>query len=111
MEKAFKLDGLQIEAILDKLVPLIAKPEDHGFFRALLEIKAEESTSGQFACFVNRLLKTASARFRVELSDGRWWVVDTQPEPASSRWVHNHETVDAAFDAAKKCYEWSSVTA
>jgi hypothetical protein len=55
---ALKLDAMQIESILDRLVPLIAKPEDHGFFRGVLRLKAEASTSGQFACFVNKLLKS-----------------------------------------------------
>ena len=52
-----KLDASQIETILDKLVPLIAAPEDHSFFRGLLRIKAEESTSGEFALLINKLLK------------------------------------------------------
>lgn len=57
MEAAFKLDDMQIENIIDKMVPLIAAPEDHEFFRAVLRIKAEESSSGAFAAFVNKLLK------------------------------------------------------
>lgn len=59
MDAAHKLDDLQIESILDKLVPLIAAPEDQGFFRGLLEIYASEVSSGQFAHFVNGLLKEA----------------------------------------------------
>jgi hypothetical protein len=57
MHASLKLDDMQIETILDKLVPLIAKPEDYGFFRGLLRIKAEESSSGSFAAFVSTLLK------------------------------------------------------
>jgi hypothetical protein len=57
MDAAFKLNDMQIENIIDKLVPLIAAPEDHEFFRALLRIKAEESSSGAFAAFVSKLLK------------------------------------------------------
>ena len=57
MEAAFKLDDMQIENIIDKTVPLIAAPEDHEFFRAVLRIKAEESSSSAFAAFVNKLLK------------------------------------------------------
>ena len=57
MEQAFKFDGMQIEAILDKLVPLIAAPDDHEFFRGVLWIKAENSSSGEFAAFVSKLLK------------------------------------------------------
>ena len=62
MDKAFKLDAMQIESIIDRLVPLIAKPEDHEFFRGVLRIKAEESTSGHFAHFVNTLLKSCAAK-------------------------------------------------
>ena len=60
MSEAFKLNAEQIERIIDKVVPLIAEPEDHGFFRGVLAIKAEECTSGQFAFFVSRLLKQAA---------------------------------------------------
>jgi hypothetical protein len=56
LRQAFKLNGMQIENIIDKLVPLIAAPEDHDFFRAILQIKAEESSSGHFAFFVSQLL-------------------------------------------------------
>jgi len=57
---AHKLDAMQIETILDKLVPQIAAPEDYGFFRGVLRIKAEESSSGEFAAFVSKLLKAAT---------------------------------------------------
>ena len=60
MKNKQKLDAKQIEAILDKLVPIIAAPKDHGVFRGILRIQAENSTSGQFAAFVNKLL-TANA--------------------------------------------------
>lgn len=59
LPQVFKLDPLQIENILDRLVPRIAAPEDQEFFRGVLRIKAEESSSGEFACFVNKLLKAA----------------------------------------------------
>lgn len=58
MEATFKLNAAQIESIIDRLVPVIASPEDQEFFRGVLYIKAEESTSGQFAYFVSRLLKS-----------------------------------------------------
>lgn len=61
MDAAFKLNDMQIEAIIDKLVPVIAAPEDHEFFRAVLRIKAEESSSGHFAYFVSTLLKSVAA--------------------------------------------------
>lgn len=52
-----KLDAAQIERIIDKVVPLIADPQDHEFFRGILFIKAENSTSAAFAAFVGTLLE------------------------------------------------------
>lgn len=52
-----KLNALQIESILDKLVPLIADEKDHEFFRGVLQIKAEICSSADFTVFVNKLLK------------------------------------------------------
>ena len=59
MDKAHKLTDLQIETILDRLVPLVAAPEDQEFFRGVLRLKAESCSSGHFAHFVNGLLKEA----------------------------------------------------
>jgi hypothetical protein len=56
MNAQHKLTDEQITKILDRLVPLIAKPEDHGFFRGILFIKAQESSSSQFAAFIHKLL-------------------------------------------------------
>lgn len=56
MDAVFKFDDEQIDAILDRLVPLIAAPEDHELFRGVLRIKAEESTSAAFAAFCHTLL-------------------------------------------------------
>lgn len=53
---AHYLDGQQIEAILDKLVPVIAAPEDREFFRGVLRIKFESMNSANTARFVRRLL-------------------------------------------------------
>lgn len=53
------LDSAQIKSILDKLVPLIAKPEDYEFFRGVLAVKAETSTAPAFGYFVAKLLKEA----------------------------------------------------
>ena len=61
MHKAHKLDGIQIENIMDKLVPLIADPNDHEFFRGVLSIYAEECSSGHFAHFVSDLLREGGA--------------------------------------------------
>lgn len=55
---AAKLNPLQIESILDRLVPLIADKQDHDFFRGVLQIKAENCSSAEFTMFVNKLLKT-----------------------------------------------------
>lgn len=41
---------------VDKLVPLIALPEDHEFFYGVLRIKAESCTAASFSYFVNKLL-------------------------------------------------------
>ncbi len=54
-----KLDPAEIEQIVNKLVPLIAAPEDEGFFRGVLTIVAMERSSASFADFVNQLLKKA----------------------------------------------------
>lgn len=56
MDPSHKFSDPQIESILDRLVPLIAAPEDRDFFRGVLQIKAEETSSGHFAYFVSRLL-------------------------------------------------------
>lgn len=53
---AFKFDAEQIENIVNKIVPLVAAPEDHEFFRGILKIKASESTSSEFSYFVSQLL-------------------------------------------------------
>lgn len=52
-----KFNGAQIEEIIDRVVPLIVKPEDHSFFRGILHIKAESCrSSAEFSCFVAKLL-------------------------------------------------------
>lgn len=61
-DNTFKLDAQQIKSIVERIVPLIAAPEDHEFFRGVLTIKAEESTSSQFAFFISNLLKKAGAK-------------------------------------------------
>ena len=59
---ATKFDGLQIEAIIDKVVPLIAAPEDHEFFRGVLFVCAEASrSSADFSAFIAKLLTKATA--------------------------------------------------
>lgn len=56
----FYLTTDQIDKVLDKLVPLIAKPEDHEFMRGVLRICAEEWNAPKFAAFVAKLLREAS---------------------------------------------------
>lgn len=52
-----KFDALQIETILDKVVPLIAEPADHSFFRGVIGIKLEScKNSAEVAMFVKKLL-------------------------------------------------------
>ena len=54
---ALKLNALQIENILDKIVPLIAEPADHSFFRGVIGLKLEScNSSGEAAMFVRKLL-------------------------------------------------------
>jgi hypothetical protein len=42
-----RLNATQIETILDRIVPLIADPADHSFFRGVLAVKFENCSSGQ----------------------------------------------------------------
>jgi len=54
-----KLDSAQIENIIDKVVPIIANPEDYEFFKGLLFIRLEASpNSADAALFVSELLAT-----------------------------------------------------
>lgn len=56
--EVFKLNQDQIKKILDRLVPLIAEPEDHEFFRGVIGIKLEECrNSAEVAVFVEKILK------------------------------------------------------
>ena len=51
-------DAEQIERIIDKIVPMVAKEEDYEFFRGVLFCKAEAcKTSGEFTLFVKNLLE------------------------------------------------------
>lgn len=59
--EVFKLSQDQIKKILDRLVPVIASPEDHEFFRGLLGIKLEEcKSSSEVAHFIEKTLKFQS---------------------------------------------------
>ncbi len=56
-KQAEKFDAMQIESIIDRVVPLIAAPEDQEFFRGVLHIRAEESSSSaDFTSFIAKLL-------------------------------------------------------
>ena len=52
-----KLNALQIENILDTLIPLIADPKDHEFFKFVIGEKLASCTSSEAVVFVNKLLK------------------------------------------------------
>lgn len=54
---AAQLTALQIESILDRLVPLLAAPADHGFFRGVLALKFENCSSAQASRLVRKLLQ------------------------------------------------------
>ena len=60
LQTTVKLNDLQIETIIDKIVPLIADVKDHEFFRAILRIKAEESSSTAFAAFIGKMMKSVA---------------------------------------------------
>jgi len=51
------LNPMQIEEIVDRVVPLIAAPEDHEFFKGVLFCKLEScASSAEAAAFVAKLL-------------------------------------------------------
>jgi hypothetical protein len=52
-----KLNALQIETILNKLIPLIAAKEDEGFFRGVIGLKLESMSSAEAALFVKKLVE------------------------------------------------------
>jgi hypothetical protein len=54
--KQLKLNALQIEEILDRLVPLVFKPEEQVVCRFILEETASRVTSAEFAVIVQKLL-------------------------------------------------------
>lgn len=56
-----KFDALQIETIIDKVVPIVAAEQDYEFFRGVLFCKAESCTSSaEFSSFIAKLLKEAA---------------------------------------------------
>ena len=60
MTAVVKLNPQQIEEIVDRIVPLIAAPEDHEFFKGVLFCKLESCASyGEASAFVAKLLKAA----------------------------------------------------
>ena len=53
-----KLNPEQVENIVDRIVPLIAAPADHEFFKGVLFCKLEScASSAEAAVFINKLLK------------------------------------------------------
>lgn len=55
MDAAHKLDAMQIENILDKLVPQITEPQNHEFFRGVLGLKFENCSSAEAAILVKKI--------------------------------------------------------
>ena len=52
-----KLDALQNEAILDRIVPLLAEPADHEFFRGVIGLQLDACPSAaDVAKLVHELL-------------------------------------------------------
>lgn len=58
MNHMTKLSAMQIENILDRVVPLIADPQDHEFFRAVIGLKLENISSARASVFINNLLNS-----------------------------------------------------
>lgn len=54
------LSPMQIEEIVDRIVPMIAAPEDHEFFKGILFCALEDcKSSASAAAFIAKLLKAA----------------------------------------------------
>jgi hypothetical protein len=52
-----KLNPAQIEGIVDRVVPMIAAPDDHEFFKGVLFCKLEScASSAEAAAFISKLL-------------------------------------------------------
>lgn len=53
-----KLTPTQIETILARVVPLIAEPADHSFFRGVIGLRLEScANTTEAAVFVSKLLR------------------------------------------------------
>jgi len=60
MTTAVKLNPEHIENIVDRVVPIIAAPDDHEFFKAVLFCKLEScGSSAEASAFIAKLLKSA----------------------------------------------------
>ena len=52
-----RFTALEVEKIINKVVPLIAHEDDHEFFKGILHVVASESTSStDFTVFIQSLL-------------------------------------------------------
>ena len=58
--ESFKLDAIQKESILDRLVPVLAAPADYEYFRGVIGLKLDELNSAECAVFVSKLLEAAA---------------------------------------------------
>ncbi len=68
--QAMKLNAMQVESILDKLVPLVASKQDAGFFRGVIGIQLEAMSSADAAVFVGRILREGAERGAGAVSRG-----------------------------------------
>lgn len=50
----------QNEEIISRVVPLVAAPADHAFFRGVLHVAAQDMNKVQFAQFIESVLKKAA---------------------------------------------------
>lgn len=58
--KAYQMDQEDAQRIIDKVVPVLAAPEDQEFFRGVLWVHAENLTAAAFSHFVAGLLNTTT---------------------------------------------------
>jgi len=59
--KPFKLSPEEVKKVVDKVVPLVAEPEDYEYFKGCITLLGESVTSAEFAEFIRKLLKEVDA--------------------------------------------------
>lgn len=87
--EAVKFNAMQVEAIIDKVVPLVADPADHGFFRGVLFCKADScGSSAEFFTFIaKKLTEKCVARLQdyYTYSFGDGWIAAVSVREAKHR--------------------------